>query len=115
MQVQTQAQKVVKSSRIKNIAAKLFANKLAVLGLVVVVIIILLCVFAPLLTPYNPAKPDFSAQAQAPNPAHPFGTDKLGRDILARVLYGGRVSILIGLSGAVGGMLLGVFIGSLCG
>ncbi|NLE19209.1 MAG: ABC transporter permease [Clostridiales bacterium] len=99
----------------RNVASKLVSNKAALLGLAIIVIIILLCALAPLMTPYNPTKPDFSAQVQPPGGAHPFGTDKLGRDILARVLYGGRVSILIGLSGAVGGMLLGVIIGSLCG
>lgn len=107
--------KIKKSSRFKNIVFKLFNNKLALLGLFFMISIILLCAFAPLLTPYNPTKPDFSAQVLPPGGSHPFGTDKLGRDIFARVLYGGRVSILIGLSGAVGGMVLGVFIGSLCG
>jgi len=113
--LEAKAQKIVKSSRMRNVASKLVSNKAALLGLAIIVIIILLCALAPLITPYNPTKPDFSAQVQPPGGAHPFGTDKLGRDILARVLYGGRVSILIGLSGAVGGMLLGVIIGSLCG
>ncbi len=113
--MELEARSFVKSSRMRNVAAKLLSNKAAVLGLFIIVIIILLCALAPLITPYNPTKPDFSAQVQPPGGAHPFGTDKLGRDILARVLYGGRVSILIGLSGAVGGMLLGVIIGSLCG
>jgi len=113
--LEAKAQKIVKSSRMRNVASKLVSNKAALLGLAIIVIIILLCALAPLMTPYNPTKPDFSAQVQPPGGAHPFGTDKLGRDILARVLYGGRVSILIGLSGAVGGMLLGVIIGSLCG
>ena len=113
--MEAKAQKIVKSSRMRNVASKLVSNKAALLGLAIIVIIILLCALAPLMTPYNPTKPDFSAQVQPPGGAHPFGTDKLGRDILARVLYGGRVSILIGLSGAVGGMLLGVIIGSLCG
>jgi len=113
--LELEARSFVKSSRMRNVAAKLLSNKAAVLGLFIIVIIILLCALAPLITPYNPTKPDFSVQVQPPGGAHPFGTDKLGRDILARVLYGGRVSILIGLSGAVGGMLLGVIIGSLCG
>lgn len=113
--MELEARSFVKSSRMRNVAAKLLSNKAAVLGLFIIVIIILLCALAPLITPYNPTKPDFSVQVQPPGGAHPFGTDKLGRDILARVLYGGRVSILIGLSGAVGGMLLGVIIGSLCG
>lgn len=107
--------KIKRSSRFKNIVSKLAANKLALLGLFFIVVIILLCAMAPLLTPYNPTKLDFSAQVQPPNAEHLFGTDKLGRDVFTRVLYGGRISILIGLSGALGGMALGVIIGSLCG
>ena len=106
---------IKKSSRLKNIASKLAANKLALVGLFFVLLIIFMCVFAPLLTPYNPTKINFAAQVQPPGGEHLFGTDKLGRDVFARVLYGGRVSILIGLSGALGGMFLGVIIGSLCG
>ncbi len=104
-----------RSSRFRIVFHSLSANRLALVGLFSMTAIILMCASAPLLTPYNPTKPDFSAQALPPSGAHPLGTDKLGRDVFARVLYGGRISILVGLSGAVGGMVLGVIIGSLCG
>lgn len=104
-----------KTSRVRDMLAGLFSNRLAVLGLFFIAVILLLCLLAPLLTSFNPSKPDLKAVAKAPDAVHLLGTDKLGRDIFARVLYGGRISILIGLSGALGGMILGVTFGSLCG
>lgn len=108
-------QKVKKSSLAKRNLQKLLNNKLAVFGLIVVTAMILACITAPLLTPYDPMKISLSERDLEPSSNHLFGTDKLGRDVFARTLYGGRMSILIGLSGAIGGMLLGVIFGSLCG
>ena len=90
-------------------------NRLAMLGLAIISIIILMCVFAPLLTSFSPTEISLRERRQAPGTTHIFGTDSLGRDVFSRLLYGGRVSILIGLSGAAGGMILGIFFGSLCG
>jgi peptide/nickel transport system permease protein len=90
-------------------------NKLALLGLGIIVVIILMCVFAPLLTPFDPAKISLTERRLAPGGEHPFGTDSLGRDVFSRILYGGRMSIIIGLSGAAGGMIFGIIMGSLCG
>ena len=111
----TKQKRIKKSSLAKRNLQKLLNNKLAVLGLFIVVTMILLCIAAPLLTPYDPGKISLFERDSAPGGEHIFGTDKLGRDVFARILYGGRISILIGLSGALGGMILGVVIGSLCG
>lgn len=113
--IQCSNQKIKKSSLAKRSIEKLLRNKLAVIGFIIVITMIILCIIAPLLTSFDPVKISLSERAQKPNSVHIFGTDKLGRDIFARILYGGRLSILIGLSGALGGMLLGVFFGSLCG
>lgn len=103
------------SSLFKRNVRKFVRNKLAMLGLIVVVIIVFMCVAAPLLTEYEPSKPDFSAKTEAPSAEHILGTDKLGRDVFSRVLYGGRISILIGLTGALCGSLIGVVLGSIAG
>ncbi len=108
-------QKVKKSSLTKRSIEKLLRNKLALAGFIIIVVMILMSIAAPLLTPYDPVKISLTERALEPGGSHPFGTDKLGRDVFARILYGGRVSILIGLSGALGGMVLGVIFGSLCG
>ena len=90
-------------------------NKLAILGLTIITVIMLMCVFAPLLSSFDPTEISLRARRQAPGNVHIFGTDNLGRDVFSRLLYGGRVSILIGLSGAAGGMIFGIVFGSLCG
>lgn len=94
---------------------KFMRNKLALLGLFIIAIIILMCIFAPLLTSYSPTEISLRERRLAPGGPHIFGTDSLGRDVFSRLLYGGRISILIGLSGAAGGMILGIFMGSLSG
>ena len=94
---------------------KFMRNRLALLGLTIITVIIIMCVFAPFFTSYNPTEISLRERRLAPGGSHIFGTDSLGRDVFSRLLYGGRMSILIGLSGAAGGMILGIFLGSLCG
>ena len=94
---------------------KMFNNRLTVLGIAVFVTFVVMCFGAPLFTQYSPTKMNISQSLRAPSFEHLFGTDKIGRDVFARVLYGGRVSILVGLGGALGSALVGVFLGVLCG
>ena len=75
---------------------KFARNRVAVLGLVCLGLMVAAVIFAPLVTPYDPIQRDTPARNQPPSTLHPFGTDKLGRDILSRVLYGGRVSLQVG-------------------
>lgn len=107
--------KYKKSSLAKRNVQKFLRNRLAILGLCMIVAMAFLCAFAPLLTQYQPNEMSLAEITKAPSAKHLFGTDKLGRDVFARVLYGGRISIFIGLSGALGGMILGVIFGSLAG
>lgn len=90
---------------------KFLNNRLAMIGLIIFSIIVLTAVFAPLLTPYDPNKIDLRNMLQPPSWEHWFGTDRTGRDLFARVLYGGRISILVGLGSAVLAAALGVLIG----
>lgn len=94
---------------------KFFDNKLAILGLAVFSLILLSSIFAPLLTKYDPAMINLRSTLRPPSKDHFFGTDKLGRDVFARVLYGGRVSILVGFGGALGSALVGVGFGTYAG
>ena len=84
------------------------------MGSIILVCIILAVVFAGL-SPYDPVKSDISIKNQPPSMAHPMGTDALGRDLMTRVLYGGRISLLVGLSVMVITLLIGVPIGALAG
>lgn len=90
-------------------------NKLAVMGAVIFFVIVLMCIFAPVFTSFNPLKIDMRNGLQPPNAKHIFGTDKLGRDIFSRILYGGRLSILIGFGSAVGAAFIGVLLGCYSG
>lgn len=103
------------SSMFKKNVRKFVRNKLAMIGMIVMLVILLMCVFAPVFTSYRPDQPDFSARVVPPGSGHIFGTDKLGRDVFSRILYGGRYSILIGVTGAFFGSLIGVILGAIAG
>ena len=72
---------------------KIMANKLAVLGAVLFVVICVMCFAAPLFTRYQPTAISLKERIAAPSAGHIFGTDQMGRDIWSRMLYGGRISI----------------------
>lgn len=97
------------------VVRKFLNNRLAVLGLVVFSIILLASIFAPMLTPWDPSKVNLRDMMQEPSLDHWFGTDKTGRDVFARVLYGGRISILVGLGSALVSAAIGVLIGCYTG
>lgn len=85
------------------------------MGLTVTLIWVGLALFAPLLTPFDPIKIDAANALLAPGAAHPLGTDSVGRDLLARILYGARMDLLMAVAGVVGPFLLGTAIGLLAG
>ncbi len=92
---------------------------MARIGLAVLALTALVALFAPLLAPYPPASQHLEEGLSAPSPAHPLGQDRLGRDILSRIVYGAQVSMIVGLvvvavSLAIG-MAVGAFVGYLRG
>jgi peptide/nickel transport system permease protein len=86
----------------------------AVVGSIILAIIMISCVLAPL-SPYNPEKSDLPNALQPPSWQHPFGTDPLGRDMLTRVLYGGRISLFVGFMVVVITLLIGIPVGAIAG
>ena len=88
---------------------RFFAHHLAVGGAVVFILISLAVIFGPLVYTVPIDRIDFAQALAGPSPAHPLGTDHLGEDLLARLLYGGRVSIAVGLTA----MLVSLTVGSL--
>src|SRR5439155_15543602 len=94
---------------------RLLRNRLAVAGGVVVVLLCLIAIFADFLAPLPYTKTNFSRLNEAPTRAYPLGTDQLGRDLLSRIIYGARVSMLVGLGAQVIVILIGVPIGALSG
>ncbi|MFD8570825.1 ABC transporter permease [Streptomyces sp. NPDC057694] len=90
-------------------------NKLAMTGAVIALIFVLAALLAPLVAPYDPARPDFDDVLAAPSWAHWLGTDDLGRDQLSRVVYGARASMQVGVLAVVLAFLVGVPLGLLAG
>ena len=126
----------------RNLARELRGSALAKVGIVILVVVLLLATFAPLVAPWNPTKQDTENAQQPPlgfdrqttevrpgpdggvtetevfvnaSVAHPLGTDGLGRDMLSRVIYGARTSIVVGVSGTLLAILLGVPVGMVAG
>ena len=83
------------------------ANKLALVGSFITGFVLLAVIIGPWLSPYSPTDADFLALLAPPSLAHPFGTDSFGRDVLTRVLYGARVSLVVSASGVLAAALLG--------
>lgn len=90
-------------------------NKLALVGLAVVLFLILLAVFAPWIAPERYDEAHLDRAWQFPSREHPFGTDALGRDFLSRIIYGARISLLVGLLSAGLAYVIGVPLGLLSG
>jgi peptide/nickel transport system permease protein len=90
-------------------------HKPAIVSMFVLALLGLVTLLAPVLPLQNYAKIDFSQALQSPSVHHWFGTDNLGRDIFARVIYGGRISLLIGLSVALAAGIIGTAVGALAG
>ncbi len=90
-------------------------HRLAVISLVLLALLILAAIFAPLVSPYDPLAQDANNTLIGPSSTHLLGTDDLGRDILSRLIYGGRVTLTIGFGATAVVLLLGIVIGAVAG
>ena len=95
--------------------ARLKQNKLALLGLFIIVCMIILAIVGPWLSPYTYADQNLTQANQAPSSEHWFGTDTLGRDLYVRVVYGARISLAVGFVAAAINLVIGVVYGSIAG
>ncbi len=116
MQMQNNLREMLKKRGLWQDAIYRFSkNKLAVFGLLVSVILIFITLFAPMVAPYPFDKQDYSVIGEGPSATHWMGTDLLGRDLLSRIIYGGRISISIGLLVQVTALLIGLPLGAIAG
>jgi peptide/nickel transport system permease protein len=90
-------------------------NRLALTGLIILIPMFLCAIFAPFVSPHNPFEPDLKNVLAGPSLSHPFGTDMLGRDVLSRVIYGSRISLLVGFVSVGIATLIGLMLGALSG
>jgi len=99
----------------RNVWRRFCRHRLALLGLLVLLALTLGTLFGPLVYQRKINDIDFAAALQGPGLAHPLGTDDMGQDLLARILYGGRVSIAVGLTSMLIAVLLGTLVGAVAG
>lgn len=92
-----------------------FGRKIVLFGLIVIVVLILSAICAPLIAPHDPYKQDLSQALLQPNREHLLGTDSLGRDTLSRVIYGARVSLIVGISAIIIAGTVGITLGLIAG
>lgn len=103
------------SSLSKRSLEKLLANKKALVGLIMLLAVCIVCFAAPLFTNYDPLAVDISLKYAEPSAEHPLGCDATGRDVWARLLYGGRTSIIIGIVSSFIAAFIGTVLGSIAG
>lgn len=94
---------------------RLLKHKAAMISLGIILLLILIAIFAPLIAPYDPNTQDLEGIYRPPGPGHLLGQDSLGRDMLSRIIYGSRISLLVGFTVAIFSVVLGTFMGVLAG
>src|SRR6476659_4817534 len=90
-------------------------HRLAVIGLIVLTVMVLMVAFGPLIWKVAINDIDFTSRLHTPTPTHPFGTDDLGQDVFARMLYGGRISLAVGLAAMLIAVIVGTVVGAIAG
>jgi oligopeptide transport system permease protein len=113
----SEAEKISKPSLTfwKDVSIRFRKNKLAMFGLVLLILLVFMAIFGPHMTKYDYATNDLLNTNQPPSSEHWFGTDELGRDVFARTWYGARISLFIGLSAALIDLFIGVLWGGFAG
>lgn len=111
----TVAETVHRAPKVRSFWLRVLSQRSAVIGLAIVLFFVVLAVFAPLISPYDPVAFDWMNVRMAPSAQHWMGTDDLGRDVLSRVVYGARASLLAGLIAVSIAILAGLPLGLIAG
>ncbi|MBN2655558.1 MAG: ABC transporter permease [Spirochaetales bacterium] len=112
----TEQNKLEKNSLLKEALFQLKGNKPAIIGFIIIAAFIIMAIFAPYLTPFSPTDQDISIRKTAPFVTeHLLGTDDLGRDLLTRIIFGSRISLIIGTISVGISLTFGILIGLLSG
>lgn len=107
--------RIKRRSMFKEVMVQLSRNKLAMIGLVIFAAMLVVCLLAPLIAPFGFDDQDVSRKFISPNLTYLCGTDNLGRDIFSRLLYGGRISLMVGVLAAGFGAIIGTVLGAIAG
>lgn len=104
-----------KHSQWGDVWRRLRRNKLAMSGLIIILLLVLMAIFAPIIAPYDPTEIDPTNRLAWPSKEHLLGTDNFGRDLLSRIIYGGRTSLLVAILALAFSELLGITLGGFAG
>ena len=104
-----------KAKKRRQFIKTLFSRKIVLIATVIVVLIILAAVFAKFISPYDPNAISIKSRNQGPSATHLLGTDEYGRDVLSRIIYGGQVSLVVGVLAVAIACVLGTFVGMIAG
>ena len=99
----------------QSVKAEFTKNKRAVFGMIVLVIVVLMAILGPVFSPFSYEEQNIALRNAAPTAQHIFGTDKMGRDIFVRILYGARISLGVGIVAAIVNLILGTLYGGIAG
>ena len=99
----------------QSVKAEFTKNKRAVFGMIVLVIVVLMAILGPVFSPFSYEEQNIALRNAAPTAQHLFGTDKMGRDIFVRILYGARISLGVGIVAAIVNLILGTLYGGIAG
>jgi peptide/nickel transport system permease protein len=102
-------------SEFRRVRKVLFDRKIVIVGFIVIALLLLAAIFAGFLAPYDPYKIDLNSQLLQPGKAHLLGTDNMGRDTLSRVIYGTRISLLVGITSVGIAAIFGITLGLVAG
>ncbi|GIT61405.1 MAG: peptide ABC transporter permease [Gammaproteobacteria bacterium] len=105
----------VESSLSKKAFERLVSNKLSLFGGIYILLLIVLAIFTPLIAPYDYAYQDLNLGPSGPSAEHLLGTDTLGRDLLTRMMYGSRISLMVGFLATMVALVIGVLWGTIAG
>lgn len=106
---------VVAVSPVRRAVARFLANPTTGIGIILCILVALSAILAPLLSPHDPIEQDVIAQLSPPSATHPLGTDYFGRDVLSRILWGGRISLIVSLTAIAAAIVIGGAIGMVSG
>lgn len=113
--IKDEKKKIIAKEKRNKFFRTMFSRKIVIIGAIGLLFFILVAVFAPVIAQYDPSAMDSSAILQNPNPVHWLGTDNYGRDTFARLVYGARISLIVGVLAVVLAAIIGISLGMIAG
>lgn len=104
-----------RTAKMRRFFRVLFHRKIVLAGAIIILLLFIMAIFAPIISPHDPYAQNLSQALKQPSAEHWLGTDQLGRDVLSRIIYGARVSLLVGFVSVAIAAVIGVFLGMVAG